>query len=355
MLIVDAHLDLAYEALRFNRDLRLDVATIRERETRRASHPNGTITTTVPAMLEGGVGIAFATLFAMPESMNTKMPANTRLVYRNSEEAARAASEQLDYYHRLADEEERVRLVGDLASLDEVVSSHDGEDVPLLGFVPLMEGADAVREPEALEMWYERGVRLIGPAWNDTRYAPGAWGAGGGFTAAGHHLLEVMGDLDFILDISHLAEKATFEAFERYDGVVVATHANARSLVPGMRQLSDVQIERLAERDGVIGVVLYNRFLREGYHRTDRKESVTLSHVVAHIDYICQLLGDAQHVGIGSDLDGGFGAEHTPAEIDTIADLQKIAAALAERGYEEEDITAIMGGNWIGRLRVAFS
>jgi membrane dipeptidase len=167
--------------------------------------------------------------------------------------------------------------------------------------------------------------------------------------------MEVMADLGFILDITHLSEEGALEAMERYEGVIVATHSNARALVPGERQLSDEQIRRLAERDGVIGTVLFNGFLKPDYVKNDPKESVTLDALVAQIDYICQLLGDANHVGLGSDLDGGFGREAVPAEVDTVADLRKIALALAERGYDEEAIAGIMGGNWVERLRVAFT
>ena len=103
------------------------------------------------------------------------------------------------------------------------------------------------------------------------------------------------------------------------------------------------------------GIVVKNRFLKAGYTRTDPKETVQRSDGVAHIDYVCQLLGDAAHVGIGSDFDGGFGREHIPTEMDTIADLRLIAPALRERGYGEEDISNIMGGNWMARLRTAFS
>ena len=355
MFIVDAHIDMAYSAIRFGRDLRQELDVIREREQKLKSRPNGTITVTLPELRRGGVGLVFATLFAMPESANKTLPGNEKLVYTDAEGAYAAAVEQLDYYHRLADEEEDVRLVGDAETLEEVIASHEEGEKPLLGLVPLMEGADPVRDPQELEEWYERGVRLIGPAWDDTRYAHGAWRSGGGFTKDGYELMEVMADMGFILDLTHLSEQSTYEALERYEGIVVATHSNARALVSGQRQLSDDQIRMLAERDGVVGVVLYNRFLKEGYSLNDARDLVTLEQVVAHIDHICQLLGDAQHVGIGSDFDGGFGREHIPAELDSVAGLPLLAPALEERGYSEEDIACIMGGNWVNMLRRAFS
>lgn len=352
VLIVDAHLDLAYNALRFGRDLRLPLADLRAREKK---PPNGDIATvTIPALLEGGVALVFGTLFVMPASNNTHMPENRKMVYEDADQAYAAAGAQLDYYHRLADEDERVRLVRDSAELEEVLNSQQDGESPLLGIVPLMEGADPVRDPQELEEWYERGVRIIGPAWDDTRYADGAWRAGEGFTREGYALMEVMADLGFILDVTHLSEKAVYEALDRYEGPVIASHSNARALVPGQRQLDDRQIRTLAERDGVVGVVLFNRFLKAGYARTDPKESVTVADVVAHIDHICQLLGDAEHVGIGSDLDGGVGRDDIPAEMDSVADLRLIVPALAERGYGDEEIANIMGGNWLRRLRSVF-
>lgn len=352
MLIVDAHLDLAYNALRFGRDLRQPVAALRAQEKK---PPNGDIATvTIPTLLEGGVALVFGTLFVMPARSNVHMPENVRLVYANADQAYAAAGAQLDYYQRLADQDERVRLVGNSAELEAVLASHQDGENGLLGIVPLMEGADPVRDPQELEEWYERGVRLIGPAWDDTRYAGGAWRAGEGFTKEGFALMEVMADLGFVLDVTHLSDKATYEALERYEGPLIASHSNARALVPGARQLDDRQIRGLAERDGVIGMVLFNRFLKAGYARTDPKESVTIADVIAHIDHICQLLGDARHVGIGSDLDGGVGREDIPAEMDTVADLQLLIPALAGRGYSDDDVAAIMGGNWLRKLRSVF-
>ena len=162
-----------------------------------------------------------------------------------------------------------------------------------------------------------------------------------------------MADLGFILDLTHMSEKSTIEALERYEGVTVATHSNCRALVPGTRQLSDTQIRLIGERDGVIGTVLYNAFLQPGWRKGDRKAAVTLDHVVANIDHVCQVLGSARSVGIGSDLDGGFGAEHIPAELDNIADLGKIGDALLARGYETSDVAGIMSGNWLRILRRA--
>ncbi len=347
MFIIDAHLDLAYNALNHGRNLTLPVSQIRATENGRC--PEGIATVSIPDLMAGGVGVVFGTLFVTPASRRD-IPGEP--VYHNAAEAHALAMAQLDYYHRLADEDERVRLVGSQADLDAVLQSHEEGKRPLLGIVPLVEGADPIREPEEAEMWYERGLRLIGPAWDDTRYADGAWsGNNRGLTQAGHRLLEVMADLGFILDITHMSEKASLTALERYEGTAVASHSNARRLVPGQRQLSDDQIRLMGERGGVIGVALYNKFLRAGHAYRDPKERVTLAHVAAHIDHMCQLLGSADHVGIGSDFDGGFGARDIPLELDTARDLGKIGAHLEERGYEPADVQKVMGDNWLRILR----
>jgi membrane dipeptidase len=351
MFIVDAHLDLAYTAVNFNRDLRQPLALVRQQEP--DPGPRGIATATFPELQRGGVGLVFGTLFVLPATSAVTGLDDTA-VYHSPTEAHQQAMEQLDYYHRLADTDDRLRLVGDLATLEEVVASHetDGETTPLLGIVPLMEGADPIREPEEAELWYERGLRLVGLAWDDTRYAAGAWRGSGGLTDDGQRLLEVLAEFGFIVDLTHLSEKASHQVMDRYEGSVVATHSNARALVPGERHFSDEQIRRLGqEREGMIGVVLYNRFLRANHSKGDPKVQVTLDHVVDHIDHICQLLGNANHVGIGSDFDGGFGAADIPAEMDSAADLPLLAGRLQGRGYTADQVKAIMGGNWLSFLR----
>ena len=354
MFIVDAHLDIAYNALKYGRDPLKPVADIRSRDL--PDNKRGTATVAFPEMRKAGVGLVWGTIFVSPAKTAVKLGGDTRLTYTNAAEAHKLGMSQLDYYRRLCDDERNgLRLVGSLSDLEIVLESQT-EERPLIGILPLMEGADPIREPEEVEMWAEKGLRAVGLAWDDTRYAAGAWrSAQHGLTPKGITLLEIMAEFGLILDLTHMNEKATLEALDRYTGPVVATHCNARALVPGERQLSDVQIHRIGERNGVIGVVLYNRFLRAGQIKGEPKELVTLDQVIAHIDYICQLLGDASHVGIGSDFDGGFGAEDIPAELDHIGDLPLLAEKLRSYGYAKTDVVNIMGGNWINLLRRAWS
>ena len=349
MLVVDAHEDVAWNALALGRDVRRSAI-----ETRRIEASAGVVrregicTVGLPEWLAGGVALVFGTIFIPPARRGFRGPHT----YASAAEAHTLGQAQLDFYHRLADEDERVSLVTDRVQLDDVLSAWEG-DAPQVGIVPLMEGADPIREPAELEVWFERGLRLVGLSWMaGSRYAGGD-AAPGRLTDAGRELLDVMADLGVLLDVSHLAEESFVEALDRFEGRIVATHANPRARVPGPRQLSDQMIRRLAERDGVIGIALYNPFLRPGWTSGDDRSAVTLADVAAAIDHVCQVIGDANHVGLGSDLDGGFGMDSAPAGVDTVADLAYVGPALGELGYAEEHIAAVLGGNWLRVLQVA--
>lgn len=349
MHIVDAHEDIAWNTLVLGRDVRRSaLETRRLEEDTDVPRRNGLCMVGLPEWLTGGVAIVFGTIFVSPVRRGIPK-AHT---YATAEEAHTLAQAQLDYYHRLADECDQIALVRNRADLDAVLTSWESE-TPQVGIVLLMEGADPVREPAEAEMWFERGLRLVGLSWAaGSRYAGGN-AAPGRLTDAGSELLAVMADLGLIVDVSHLAEESFFEVLDRFDGWIVATHANPRARVPGPRQLSDEMIRRLAERDSVIGIVPYNLFLRPGWSKGDAKDAVTVADVAAAVDHVCQVVGDAARVGLGSDFDGGFGAESAPAEIDTVADLARIGPALGELGYGDEEIAAVLGGNWLRVLRAA--
>jgi membrane dipeptidase len=354
-LIVDAHLDLAWNALTFGRDYSRPALVTRELE-RAAEAPrrNGHTLLGLADLLLGRVAVIFGTLFAAPQ--RRQEGAWDTLVYRDVAEAHRLYARQLDYYERLADERPVFRLVRSCADLAAVLATWEGDDLARrrIGIVLLMEGADGIREPREAEWWRERGVRLIGPAWAGTRYAGGT-GEPGPLTSEGRQLLSVMADLGLILDLAHASDESFFEALDRFPGVVVATHANPRALLRNPRAperfLTDEMLRRLAARGGVVGIVPFNRFLKADWAHADGKAAVRLRAVVTALDHVCQVTGSAAHVGLGTDFDGGFGVNSTPVEIDTIADLQLLGPPLAERGYSPDDIAAVLGGNWLRVLR----
>ena len=354
MLIVDAHQDLAWNMITFGRDYTLSVSETRRREMGSpAVEHNGDTLLGWPEYQQGEIGIIFATMFAVPA--RRREGEWDQLFYHDFNQAYQNYRLQLDRYHKLVDEQnQKFRLVQTTGDLEAVInrSMQLGVDGYPVGLVILMEGAEGVREPAELEEWWQAGVRLIGPAWAGTRYCGGTREPGP-LTPDGYALLDGMAGLGFTLDISHMDEQAALQALDYYPLSVVATHANALALLKGVdsnRHLSDQTIRLLIERQGVIGVVPVNPFLLPGWKRGDRRELVSLSHVIAQIDHICQLAGDAHHVGLGTDFHGGFGLQSAPVEIDTIADLQKLIPLLSEKGYTENDIDAIMGQNWISLL-----
>lgn len=352
MIIVDAHEDIAYNALCFGRDYRQPVRETRAREAN-TDIPGraGVAMCGLPDALDAGIGLVFATVFVAPASRN---PAPwDKLTYTDAKEAHKLASQQVDHYYRLTDMTDKIDLILTQADLDALLKVwEDGAspDERRQGFVLLMEGADPILEPKQFEEWHARGVRIVGLAWAGTRYAGGT-GQPGPLTALGRELLDVLMDFNVVLDLSHSAEEAYFQALDRYEGVIIASHSNPRRFRNTDRHLTDVMIRRLAERDGVIGVLPYNAFLSDDWRKGDPKQNVPFNTVVDAIDYICQLTGSAAHVGIGSDFDGGFGADSAPEGIDTVADLRLLDKALHERGYSDDDVRAILGGNMLRKLR----
>lgn len=366
MIIIDAHEDIAWNVLTFQRDYTRSVSETRTLEVgSEAPARNGDTLLGWPEWVRGRVGLIMATLFAAP-SRRCKGSWDV-VCYADPQAAHRLYWTQLDVYRRLEDQHpDKFRLVADGAALDEVLEGWrnypvaDGDEgswevaAPPIGLVLLMEGADGIRDPGELERWYQAGLRIIGPAWSATRYAGGTWEPGG-FTREGHTLLEAMADLGMALDVSHLSDEGVQQALDRYPGQILASHSNARALLADsaepQRHLSDPIIRAIAEREGVIGIAIYNFFLSGAWRPADGREGVSLDHVAAQIDHVCQVTGSATHVGIGTDFDGGFGLQGVPAGLDSVADLGLIGGALKSRGYEQNDIDAVLWGNWARLLK----
>ncbi len=355
MLIVDGHEDLAWNMLEFGRDYMRPVSETRMQEKGTAViERNGSTMIGWPEWIRGNVAVVFATLFAAP----ARHAAGSweKNCYNNQQEASALYWSQLDLYHRWVDENpEKLALVGSCADLDRVLSSWNGDDPqPVVGLVPLMEGADGITRPEHLFEWYERGLRIIGPAWSGTVYAGGTREPGP-LTPAGFDLLDAAAVAGMILDLSHLTEQGCLQALDHFPGPIMVSHTNPAALVRSSatpeRFITDSVIRLAAERDGVIGITAFNRFLRGDWKRSDGREEFLITHLVDHIDYICQLTGSAAYAGIGTDFDGGLGLEDTPSGLDSVADLQLIGDELARRGYSHQDVEAVLGENWLAFLR----
>jgi membrane dipeptidase len=351
-LIVDAHEDLAWNVLNFKRDYTRSVLETRRLEVDGvAPSQNGDTLLGWPEYQQGNVAIVFSTLFISP--VRAALGAWDTQAYTSLDQARRNALTQMDVYRRLADEHpEQFRILRSRADLESHLTPAASRP---LGLVILMENAEGVRVPDELAEWWELGLRIIGPAWSGTRFCGGTHEPGP-LTKDGYILLDAMAEIGFTLDISHMDRTAALQALNHYPGPIIASHANPLRMLKGSesnRHLSDDVIDALFERDGVVGVVPYNSFLKPGWVERDGRQSVSLQLVADKMDYYCQRAGDARHVGLGSDFDGGFGLQRVPAEIDSIADLQKLGPVLEERGYNSDDIAAIFGGNWIEYLRRA--
>jgi len=344
--IVDGHLDIAWNKFALGRDFLESAAEKRAHEGSRPAHNEGSALVGLPDLIAGNVRVVFATTYVAPARPNRTEWGRT---YSTPQEAHDQAMEQVAYYSLLA-MNPRVSLITTRGDLDRVIASPE----PQVGLVILMEGADPIVAPEQTSEWFDAGVRIVGPAWSQTRYSGGTR-APGPLTDLGRALMPQLERAGMILDTSHLAEQSFFDALESFGGAVIASHSNCRVFVGADkdRHLSDEMIRAIIEREGVIGVTMYGGFLKAGWDKSAKKDALTLADAVQHIQHICDLAGDARHVGIGSDFDGGFGMESTPREIDTIADLQKIGDALAAASFSDADIANILGGNWVRLLRRA--
>jgi len=354
-LIIDAHQDLAWNMQVYNRDYTRSAAHTRKAE--QGTHvpdQNGDTLLGWPEYQKGGIALIIGSLFVLPIRKRHEIP--EKFCYADINQAYDLYSQQCDLYQRLVnDHPDKFQLIGTKANLDALFGkwkeqsedSQSSQTAPT-GIIISIEGAECVRNPDELVEWQQRGVRIIGPAWAGNHYCGGT-DEPGPLTPAGFELLEAMADLGFVLDLSHMDSQAALQALDFYPGQIIASHSNAAALLKnydGNRHLSDNLIKRIIERDGVIGVIPFNKFLQKGWEVRDGRDIVTLESFTAHIDYICQIAGSPEHVAIGSDFDGGFGLQSVPAGIDTIADLYKITPILAEKGYTENDIGAILTNNW---------
>jgi membrane dipeptidase len=356
-LIFDAHEDLAFNMASYGRDYTRAAAETRSLETKADAavlQHDGSCLVGWPDYQRGRVAVVFSTLFVTPR--HRRAGEWESLVYADSQQAHKLYFDQLMLYHELTDRHpDLFRLIGTRRELEQVLTdwrdaAHQEHPV---GLVPLMEGAEGIRTPAELDEWWQAGLRIIGLAWAGTRFCGGTHDPGP-LTADGHSLLEAMADYGFILDISHMDPLSAHQALDLYPGRVIASHANAATLIPeysGNRQLPDDIIRQLIERDGVIGLIPMCKFLDNRWQRGDSRKPIPLAMLLPHIEHICQIAGDARHVGFGSDFDGGFGLEAVPDGVDTIADLQKIAPLMAAKGYNPDDVSAIFHGNWLRILQ----
>ncbi|SFA71250.1 dipeptidase [Algoriphagus aquimarinus] len=356
MFTIDAHLDLSMNALEWNRDLKLPVSEINAREIGLTDKPDrSNAVVSLPALREGNIGLVVATQIARYVAPGNSLPG-----WNSPEQAWAQTKGQLAWYQAMVDKGE-MSQIRNLAELDSHLALwENGEDNSSkpVGFILSLEGADSMVSVDYLENAYENGLRALGPA----HYGPGRYAHGTDASAPlneqGKALIRKMDELGIILDATHLCDLAFWEALDIYNGPVWASHNNCRALVDHNRQFSDEMIKALIDRGAVIGGAMDAWMLSSGWERgksSPKERNVTLNTVIDHMEHICQIAGNSNHIGIGSDLDGAFGTEQCPADLNTISDLNTIPELLRKRGFTEKDITKVMHGNWLKFLRKAWS
>jgi membrane dipeptidase len=356
MFTIDAHLDLSMNALEWNRDLRRPVSEINEREKDLTDKPDrGKGTVSLPELRKGNIGLVVATQIGRYVAPDNHLPG-----WHSPEQAWAQTQGQLAWYKAMEEDGEMVQ-VNDLLSLERHIElwkyGQPNQYTPI-GYILSLEGADSIISLKHLERAYRYGLRAIGPAhYGPGRYANGT-DAAGKMGKEGLALLKEIERLGIILDATHLCDDAFWQALDNFNGHIWASHNNCRALVDHNRQYSDEMIRELINRGAVIGAALDAWMMVPDWVRgvsTPKVMNCNLGVMVDHIDHICQIAGNALHVGMGTDLDGAFGREQCPYDLETIADLQKVPALLKKRGYTEADIENMMHGNWLRFLRNAWA
>ena len=343
-------------AMEWNRDLTRPVAEINAREQGMTDKPDrGNATVSLPELRKGNVGLVVATQIARFVEPDNPLPG-----WHSPQQAWAHTQGQLAWYSAMEKQGElkQIRNWQELQAHLAYWNAGEDKSQKAIGYILSLEGADSIVSLDYLETAYENGLRALGPA----HYGPGRYAFGTDaslpLSQQGKDLLRKMEELGIILDATHLCDLAFWDALDHFQGPVWASHNNCRALVDHNRQFSDEMIKALIARGAVIGGVFDAWMLSPGWIRgesTPKERSVTLATLLDHLDHICQLAGNANHIGIGSDLDGAFGKEQCPLDLETIADLQKIPGLLRARGYSEEDVQKVMHGNWLRFLKKAWS
>ena len=345
--LCDGHLDIAINAVQLDRDLTLSLAELKDREKDMRDHKcRAGATVTIPAMREARMLFCMATLLARHGSGPMPAAGYRRIDFDYGIPiAAYASAEAQLAYYREFERQGIFRILSNREDLAEHCSRTESSGP--IGIIVAMEGSDPILSPAQVPYWWQQGLRVASHVhYGKGRYAHGT-GTSGPLTDQGRELLRAFEEGGVILDVTHLSDTSFYEASDLYSGPLAATHNNCRAVVPGDRQFSDDQVNRLVARGAVIGVALDAWMLYPGWVRgsTDRKV-VSIDAAADHIDRICQLAGNTANAAIGSDLDGGFGTEQTPRDVDSIADIHLLEEILAGRGYSDQDIDAILFKNW---------
>ncbi|WP_419803373.1 dipeptidase [Mucilaginibacter sp.] len=351
--LIDAHLDLAMNAIEWNRDLTRPLSEIRLQEMHlKDKNDRGRGTVCLPELRKGRVGLVIATQLSRCTSFGMSISG-----WNSPQQAWAMTQAQLAWYREMEALSEMVQITTGIG-LDNHLALWENaeisdEDKPI-GYILSLEGADSLVNISYLEKAYNYGLRAVGLShFGAGRYAPGTK-MEGPILPSGFELLKEMDSLNMVLDVTHLTDEGFIQALNTFKGPVWASHHNVRKIAPTQRQLTDENIKMLIERDAVIGGMLDcwamdTRFIDAV--SDPWQLNIRMENLVDHWDHICQLAGNSLHVAIGSDLDGNFGTEQSPWDLDSIADLQTYQQILTKRGYTEQDIENIFSKNWLRLFR----
>ncbi|MBM1105049.1 membrane dipeptidase [Aurantibacter crassamenti] len=358
--IIDAHLDLATNAMTMNRDLTKTVQEIRDKESElgwKDYQDRGNGTVAFPELRNGNVGLVLATMISRYSENGSPLHTMALPGWHSPQQAYAHAQCQLAWYREMEVSGEMVQITtkdGLESHFNMWTENTDSLQKKPVGYILALEGADSIVNLDYLHTFHEQGLRSIGIShFGPGRYAAGTHSDGSGLTVIGKELLKEMNQLPMQLDLTHLTDKGFYEALDIFQGTVIASHQNCRSIVPGERQFSDDQIKCIIERDGMLGGALDTWMMYPDFQlgKDDPKKlKIGMELLVDHFDHICQMAGNSKHIGFGSDLDGLFGLEQTPYDIDNISDLQKFSGILRKRGYTSTDIENIFYKNWTRTL-----
>ena len=347
--IIDIHLDLSMNAIEWNRDLTQSVLQINAQEKDLIDKPDrGKATVSLQAMREGNIGFCVATQIARYVKSNNPLPG-----WNSPAQAWAQTQGQLAWYRAMEKAGEMVQIIDKKGLQSHLDLWSSGEPNKPIGYLLNLEGADSIVTFDHLHSAYEQGLRAIGPA----HYGPGTYAYGtdseGGLGTKGKELLNEIEKLNMILDVTHLCDQSFWEAIDHYNGKMWASHSNCRSLVSNQRQFSNPQIKELIARKAIIGMAFDAWMMIPKWQKgisNPKNSSLVIETIIDHIDHICQLSGNSDHIALGTDLDGGFGKEQCPYDLKTISDLQKMDVLLKKRGYSENDIQKILNQNAINFL-----
>lgn len=279
----------------------------------------------LPRMQEGGVDVQFFAAYIEP-------------IYKPDRSLKRAMQLFDAFFTELEANSDRMLMA---TTVDDIMKAKEQGKVAA---VLAIEGGEALEgDLGVLRMFHRLGVRSIGLTWNqrnDIADGVGDARSKGGLSEFGAAVVQEMNRLGILVDVSHLSDPGFWDVIEISTQPIIASHSNARAVCNHRRNLTDEQIKALAKNGGVMGMNFAAAFVKE-----DGKP--TIDDLLDHIDHIVQLVGP-EHVGLGSDFDG-IGA--TPEGLTDVTKMPLITEGLCRRGYSDEHIRLILGGNYFRVFR----